>query len=114
MARTCRLCGAEKRAREFEGSWRVCRTCTNEQARLRYHGARQCDVHLVKPAGADCVNVGTETFSATCDCGHAIAGMACKSCMAADLLGCLTCWEAGKPHRCPVTFAEAALAGVAS
>ncbi len=71
-----------------------------------------CEVALPGQGGTICTGSKAVPFTATCQCGHPIAHLACPVCLASTMLACFTCW--GKPgpdrHKCPVTFTEAASA----
>ena len=68
-----------------------------------------CTVRMVTGAFEhDCLKPGAEPFTAVCECGHPIEGIACGRCAESQGLGCLKCWRLPKRmrHKCSVRFLE--------
>ena len=69
-----------------------------------------CNVERVARSDGESHTCGLEParkFTAHCGCGHKIEGAACQACLLCIEPGCLTCWNGGKGHICPVEFGPA-------
>ena len=81
---------------------------SDDRGRAREPAPPRCQAVLIEgDLARDCFRGGrVRPFTAECECGHPIEGVACVWCLRSPALGCEDCYRLpGKMrHKCPVTI----------